>query len=346
MGMTSQVWLDRRTLVTGGTGLVGSWLTRRLKEAGADVVCLVRDWVPQSEAVRSGTLEEVKVVRGDVCDRDLMERTLGEYEINTVFHLAAQAIVGIANRNPISTFETNIAGTWNVLEACRRSPAVQAVVMASSDKAYGDQETLPYAETAPLEGRHPYDVSKSCADLIGRTYGVTYHLPVAITRCGNFYGGGDLNWNRIVPGTIRSILRGERPVIRSDGKYIRDYFYVEDGAAAYMLLAERLLENRAVAGNAYNFSNEIQVTVAELVTLILEKMGSSLKPDIKNEASNEICHQYLSAERAKKELGWRPLFTLEEGLARTVAWYQDFFGGAYDEFSGREFAATHSRSGR
>jgi CDP-glucose 4,6-dehydratase len=346
MGMSSEVWLDRRTLVTGGTGLVGSWLTRRLQEAGADVVCLVRDWVPQSEAVRSGTLEHVKVVRGDVCDRDLLERTLGEYEINTVFHLAAQAIVGIANRNPISTFETNIAGTWNVLEACRRSPAVQAVVMASSDKAYGDQKILPYAETAPLEGRHPYDVSKSCADLIGRAYGVTYRLPVAITRCGNFYGGGDLNWNRIVPGTIRSILRGERPVIRSDGKYVRDYFYVEDGAAAYMLLAERLLEDRAIAGNAYNFSNELQVTVAELVGLILEKMGSSLKPDIRNEASNEICHQYLTAERAKNELAWSPLFTLEEGLARTVAWYQDFFGGAYDEFSGPELAGTHSRPGR
>jgi CDP-glucose 4,6-dehydratase len=287
----------------------------------------------------------VKVVRGDICDRELLERTLGEYEVNTVFHLAAQTIVGIANRNPVSTFKSNIEGTWNVLEACRRSPAVKAAVVASSDKAYGDQEVLPYSESTPLEGRHPYDVSKSCSDLISQAYGVTYGLPVAITRCGNFYGGGDLNWNRIVPGTIRSILRGERPVIRSDGKFVRDYFYVEDGAAAYMLLAERLLQDRSIGGNGYNFSNEIQVTVTELVNLILEKMESSLEPDIRNEASNEIRHQYLSAERARKELSWRPLYTLQEGLARTIAWYQNFFGGSYDEFSGPELAGSHSRSG-
>ena len=337
--------MDRPTLVTGGTGLVGSWLTRRLREAGADVVCLLRDWIPQSEVVRSGTLDHVKVVRGDVCDRPTVERTLGEYEINTVFHLAAQTIVGIANRNPISTFESNIAGTWNLLEACRRSPAVKAIVVASSDKAYGDQEILPYSETMPLQGRHPYDVSKSCADLIAQAYGATYDLPVAITRCGNFYGGGDLNWNRIVPGTIRSILRGEGPVIRSDGKFVRDYFYVEDGAAAYMLLAEHLLTDRSIAGKAYNFSNEIQVSVTELVNLILEKMESSLEPDIRNEASNEIRHQYLSAERARTELNWRPLFTLGEGLTRTIAWYRDFLGGSCDEFSGRELAEAHSRSG-
>ncbi len=325
----SDLWRDRPTLVTGGTGLVGSWLTRRLIEAGADVVCLVRDWIPQSEVVRSRTLEQVKVVRGDICNREVLERTLGEYEINTVFHLAAQTIVGIANRNPISTFESNIAGTWNVLEASRRSPAVKAVVVASSDKAYGDQENLPYSEDTPLEGRHPYDVSKSCADLITQAYGKTYGLPVAITRCGNFYGGGDLNWNRIVPGTIRSICRGERPVIRSDGKFIRDYFYVEDGAACYMLLAERLIsDGNAVRGKAFNFSNEIQVTVTELVNLILGKMGSSLAPDVRNEASNEIKHQYLSAERARKELDWRPLFTLDEGLTRTVEWYREFLGAA------------------
>ena len=256
----NSIWQDRPALVTGATGLVGSWLTRRLRDARADVVCLVRDWVPQSEIVRSGILDSVKIVRGDVCDRDLLERTLGEYEINTVFHLAAQTIVGIANRNPVSTFESNIAGTWNLLEACRRSPVVKAIILASSDKAYGDQEHLPYSEHTPLEGRHPYDVSKSCADLIAQAYGKTYNLPVAITRCGNFYGGGDLNWNRIVPGTIRSVLRNERPMIRSDGKFVRDYFYVEDGAAAYMLLAEKLLSTGRLRGQAFNFSNEIQVT--------------------------------------------------------------------------------------
>ena len=323
------MWRDRPTLVTGGTGLVGSWLTRSLVDAGADVVCLVRDWVPGSEVVRSKILEQVKVVRGDICERDLLERVLGEYEINTVFHLAAQTIVGIANRNPISTFESNIEGTWNVLEAARRSPLVKAIVVASSDKAYGDQEELPYSEDTPLEGRHPYDVSKSCADLIAQAYGKTYKLPVAVTRCGNFYGGGDLNWNRIVPGTIRSVLRGERPVIRSDGQFVRDYFYVEDGAACYMLLAEKLLcDGERLRGQGFNFSNEIQVTVTELVNLILEKMESSLKPDIRNEASNEIRHQYLSAERARRDLGWKPLFTLDEGLTRTIHWYRDYLEGA------------------
>jgi len=323
--MSSSLWRDRPTLVTGATGLVGSWLVQRLTEAGADIVCLVRDWVPGSEIVRSKMLDQVKVVRGDICDRDLLERTLGEYEINTVFHLAAQTIVGIANRNPISTFESNIGGTWNVLEASRRSPLVKAIVVASSDKAYGDQEKLPYSEETPLEGRHPYDVSKSCADLIAQAYGKTYRLPVAVTRCGNFYGGGDLNWNRIVPGTIRSVLRGEAPMIRSDGQFVRDYFYVEDGAACYMLLAEKLLQqSETLRGSAFNFSNEIQVTVTELVKLILEKMNSSLVPDIRNEASNEIRHQYLSAERARQQLGWQPLFTLDEGLTRTISWYREF----------------------
>lgn len=317
-------WLDRPTLVTGATGLVGSWLVRRLVEAGADVICLVRDWIPESELVHSHLIEKVKVVRGDIRDQAVMERVLGEFEVDTVMHLAAQTIVGIANRNPLSTFETNIAGTWTVLEACRRSPSVKQIVMASSDKAYGDQEILPYDETTPLQGQHPYDVSKSCADLIAYTYAKSYGLPVTITRCGNFYGGGDLNWNRIVPGTIRSIMRQQPPVIRSDGRFIRDYFYVEDGAAAYMLLAERLAGNPALKGEAFNFSNEIQVTVLELVEKILAQMNSSLRPDVRNEAVNEIRHQYLSAEKARKILDWKPLFTLDEALGQTVDWYRTF----------------------
>lgn len=319
-------WLDRPVFVTGATGLVGGWLVRRLLEARADVVCLVRDWVPQSELVRGGLLEQVKTVRGDVRERELLERTLGEYEIDTVIHLAAQTIVTIANRNPVSTLETNIQGTWNLLEACRRSPTVKQIVLASSDKAYGDHESLPYEEDAPLQGTHPYDVSKSCADLIGQAYAVTYNLPVAITRCGNFYGGGDLNWNRIVPGTIRSVLRGQRPVIRSDGQYVRDYFYVEEGAAAYTLLAERLAADPNLAGRAFNFSNETQVTVLELVNKILALMKSKLEPEIRNEATNEIRHQYLSAARARDQLKWQPLFTLEQGLQRTIEWYQEFLG--------------------
>jgi CDP-glucose 4,6-dehydratase len=320
----SEFWRDRPTLVTGATGLLGYWLTTRLVAAEADVVCLVRDWVPQSEFVRQGLLERVKVVRGDVCDYEVLERTLNEYEVDTVFHLAAQTIVGIANRNPLSTFQTNVQGTWNVLEACRRNPAVHSVVTASSDKAYGDQAELPYSEDTPLEGRHPYDVSKSCADLIAHAYAVSYSLPVAVTRCGNFYGGGDLNWNRIVPGTIRAVVRGERPVIRSDGQYIRDYFYVEDGAAAYMLLAEELSQRPELRGQAFNFSNQLQIPVLDLVWRILSHMESTLAPEVRNEATNEIRHQSLSAEKARRVLNWAPLFDLDEGLRRTITWYREF----------------------
>src|SRR3990172_4523053 len=324
----SSFWRDRPVFVTGGTGLVGGWLVRRLLDAGAEVVCLMRDWVPQSELVTSRLIEKVRIVRGDVRSQQVLERALGEYEIATVLHLAAQATVNAANRNPISTLDTNIRGTWALLEACRRTPTVQQIVMASSDKAYGDQEILPYAETAPLQGRHPYDVSKSCADLIGQMYGYTYRLPVAITRCGNFYGGGDLNWSRIVPGTIRSVVRGERPVIRSDGQYIRDYFYVEDGAAAYMLLAEQLELRPEIRGQAFNFSNELRITVLELVHKIIALMGSDLEPEVRNEASHEIRVQYLDASKARTLFSWKPLFSLDSGLDATLRWYRQFFSAA------------------
>ncbi len=326
MRPVTRFWTDRPTFVTGGAGLVGSWLVRRLVEAGADVVCLVRDWVPQSELVRSKTIDRVRVVRGDVCDQELMERILGEYEISTVIHLAAQTIVGIANRNPVSTFEANIKGTWALLEACRRSPKVESIVVASSDKAYGDAKVMPYDETTRLEGKHPYDVSKSCADLITQSYAHTYGLPVVVTRCGNFYGGGDLNWNRIVPGTIRSVVRGERPLIRSDGEFVRDYFYVEEGARVYMMLAERLAQDAKLRGEAFNFSNEMQVTVLELVDKILRAMKSDLKPDVRNEPIKEIRIQYLSAKKAREALGWKPELSLDEGLTRTIAWYREFLG--------------------
>ena len=323
--MKASFWQDRPTLVTGATGLLGGWLIRRLLELDADIVCLVRDWVPQSELVRAQLVDQVKTVRGDVRDQALLERTLGEYEIDTVFHLAAQTIVGIANRNPISTFETNIGGTWTLLEACSRSSKVRSIVTASSDKAYGDQEQLPYNENTPLQGQYPYDVSKSCADLLAQSYATTYKLPVAITRCGNFYGGGDLNWNRIVPGTIRSVLRGQRPIIRSDGQYIRDYFYIEDAAEAYILLAEKLSPKADLAGEAFNFSNETPLSVLELVARILKLMGSNSKPIVRNEASNEIRQQYLNAEKARRVLGWKPLFTPDKGLKATIEWYRKFF---------------------
>jgi CDP-glucose 4,6-dehydratase len=320
-------WLDRPVLVTGATGLLGSWLVKRLIASRANVVCLVRDWVPQSEVVRSGALDGVTVVRGDICDLELLERTLNEYEIDSVFHLAAQTIVGVANRAPISTFETNVRGTWLLLEACRRSPLVRSIVVASSDKAYGEHEVLPYSEDAPLIGRHPYDVSKSCTDLIAQAFAKTYGTPVAITRCGNFYGGGDLNWNRIVPGTIRTVIRGSAPVIRSNGEPIRDYFYVEDGAAANMHLAMMLCQRPELAGEAFNFSNSAQVTVKQIVALILEQLGrTDLTPIVEDNAPNEIRAQYLDPSKAKAMLGWNPEFDLERGLGRTIDWYRTFLG--------------------
>lgn len=322
-------WIDRPTFVTGGTGLLGSWLVKKLLEFKADVVCLVRDWVPQSELVISGTFEKVKVVRGDVRDQTLLERVLGEYEINTVFHLAAQTIVGIANRNPISTLETNVQGTWSLLEACRRSPTVKQIILASSDKAYGEQSNLPYDENTPLQGRHPYDVSKSCADLIAQMYAFTFNLPVVITRCGNLFGGGDLNWNRIVPGTIRSVIKGENPIIRSDGTLIRDYFYVEDAVMAYIMLAEKLAEDRKLSGEAFNFSNEEPLSVLEITQRILRLMKSELKPVILNEACYEIPKQYLSAKKARQILGWRPIYSLDEGLNLTIKWYKNFLSETY-----------------
>ena len=330
-------WQDRPVFVTGATGLLGGSLVRRLLAAGADVVGLVRDWVPRSELVAARLIDHVRIVRGDVRDQETIERALGEYEIATVFHLAAQAVVGVANRNPISTLDTNIRGTWALLEACRRSPAVQQIVTASSDKAYGDQAVLPYTEDAPLLGRHPYDVSKSCADLLAQMYAKSYRLPVCVTRCGNFYGGGDLNWNRIVPGTIRSVVRAERPVIRSDGHFTRDYLYVEDGVRAYLLLAEQLAARPELAGEVFNFSYENRTTVLELVARILAVMKSDLAPDVRGEASNEIRNQYLDASKARTMLGWSPAFAFDASLRTTVDWYRAHFAELTDvtELQGR-----------
>lgn len=316
-------WRDRAVLVTGATGLLGGWLVEALLERGAQVVGLVRDGVPRSRLVAERVIERINVVRGDVTDYLGVERALAEYEVECVFHLAAQAIVGIANRSPLSTFETNVRGTWNVLEASRRQPTVRRVVVASSDKAYGNQERLPYDETTPLQGRHPYDVSKSAADLIAQSYWTTFGLRVAVTRCGNLFGGGDLNWNRLVPGTIRSVLRGSPPVIRSSGRLIRDYVYVEDAVDAYLAVADSLAEGDAVVGQGINVSYEQPQSVTELVGRILTLMGRpDLSPTILDEATNEIVDQYLDPARARKLLGWAPRVALDEGLTRTIAWYR------------------------
>jgi len=321
--MVNKFWNNKNIFVTGGTGFLGSYLVKKLINYGANVTVLVRDYIPQSNIYIGEEYKKVNIVNGVLEDYSLIERILGEYEIDTVFHLAAQAIVGVANRNPLGTFVSNIEGTWNILEAARRSSLIKRVIVASSDKAYGDQEKLPYDENMPLQGKHPYDVSKSCADLITQTYYETYKLPACVTRCGNLYGGGDLNFNRIIPQSIQSILNEEAPVIRSDGSFIRDYFYVEDAVDAYINLAEKVQEFN-LGGQAFNFSNEIQLTVLELIDKILKIMGSDLKPIILNQGSNEIKHQYLSANKARTILGWNPKYTIDEGLSKTVEWYKDF----------------------
>lgn len=322
--MTADFWRDRPVLVTGCTGILGSWLTIALVERGADVVGLVRDWVPQSQLVLSGTHERIKIVRGSVTDYALLERALAEYEVEAIFHLAAQTIVIIANRNPLSTFETNIKGTWLLLEAARRVSTVQRVLVASSDKAYGPQKRLPYTEDASLLACHPYDVSKACTDMLAHTYAATYGLPVAVTRCANMYGGGDLNWNRIVPGTMRSIVYGERPIIRSDGSPVRDYLFVQDAVAAYLRLAEAL-NDPTMRGETFNFGMDNPQSVLEMVRAIIAiSPHPQIEPVVLGKAPNEIQAQYLSSEKARRMLGWAPSYSLQEALSETLAWYHGF----------------------
>lgn len=325
--MSDSFWQDRRVFVTGCSGFLGSWLSAQLVAVGADVVGLIRDQVPHSELVRSNLLGKLYVVEGDVSDYALIERTLAEYEIDTIFHLAAQTIVTIANRAPLSTFETNIKGTWVVLEAARRNPTVSQIVVASSDKAYGTQAQLPYREDSPLVGQHPYDVSKSCADLIAQAYGKSYEMPIVVTRFANLYGGGDLNWNRIVPGTMRSVIRGERPVIRSDGTFRRDYLFVDDAVNGYMAVAQQLHESE-IQGQAFNFGMDQPTTALEIVETILSIADcQDLEPIILNQAQNEIPDQFLSSEKAHRLLKWYPQHTLRAGLQKTFGWYRQFLSG-------------------
>jgi CDP-glucose 4,6-dehydratase len=325
--LNSSFWKDRRVFVTGCDGFIGSWLTAGLVSAGADIVGLLRDQVPHSQLVRSGTINQITVVVGDVTDYPLLERTMAEYEIDTVFHLAAQTIVQIANRAPLSTFETNIKGTWVLMEAARRNPTVKRVIVASSDKAYGTHEVLPYTEESPLQGRHPYDVSKSCADLIAQAYANTYDMPIVVTRFANLYGGGDLNWSRIVPGTIRSALQGNQPVIRSDGTFRRDYLFVGDAVSAYMLLAEKM-QAPEISGQVFNFGLDQPIEAKVMVRIIIDLAGRpDLEPIVLNQAQNEIPEQYSSSQKAYRVLGWKPQHNIEEGLLKTIDWYRDFLAG-------------------
>ena len=326
--LETEFWQDKSVLITGCTGLLGSWLSQALLAQGAHVVGLIRDGVAQSQLIRTGLIEQIDVVYGDIVDFHLLERLLAEYQVDTIYHLAAQTIVGIANRAPLATFEANVRGTWMVLEAARRSPAIQRVVVASSNHAYGEQPALlPYTEEVSLLGQHPYDVSKSCADLIARSYAHSYGLPVAVTRCANLYGGGDLNWNRIVPGTIRNLFYGQAPIIRSDGRAKRDYIYVEDVVRGYLLIGQQL--NRPeVRGEAFNFGAETAVSALDIVNTIIHLSNHPhLQPIIRNEASNEIQDQYLCSDKAGRILGWEPQHTLESGLHQTLAWYHEFLMG-------------------
>jgi len=314
---------DSRVFVTGATGLLGSQLVRLLIERGAKVVALVRDSVPRSLFYQDGLDKQVISVRGELEDFALLERTINEYSIDTIFHLAAQAIVPTANRGPLATFETNIGGTWKLLEAARlHQPQVKRIVIASSDKAYGALDVESYDETNALRGEHPYDVSKSCADLIARSYWKSFDLPVAITRCGNLFGPGDLNESRIIPGAIARALKGLPPIIRSDGTPIRDYLFAPDAAEAYLTLAEAMVGG-AHGGEAFNFSYGLRLSAREVVDKVLVAVKrTDLVPIVLNQAPNEIAIQTLDSKKARAVLGWSPRIGFDEGLARTVAWYQ------------------------
>lgn len=326
--MGTSYWADKRVLVTGATGMVGSWATRRLVDEGAYVVTLVRDSDPQSELLRSGTITHTSVVNGRLEDYDTVERAVNGHDVDTILHLGAQTIVGTAHRSPMQTLQTNVAGTWNILEAARVHPGlVKRVVIASSDKAYGTVPDLPYREDQPLRGTAPYEVSKSCTDLVSTSYAVTYATPVAIARCGNIYGGGDLNWSRIVPGTIRSLLRSEQPVLRSDGTFLRDYLFVEDVVDAYLVTAQGLDDGTVSAGEAFNFSDEKPLSVMDIYAAVCQAVvGESVEPKILGQAKDEIKDQYLDSAKARKVLGWGAGWSLDRGLSDTVEWYRTLLG--------------------
>jgi len=326
--MASAFWKGRSTFITGATGFLGSWLLDRLLEEGADAVALVRDHTPRSVAVEKGLLSQATVVRGCVEDFSFLRRSISEYSIDTIFHLAAQPLVGVARIDPLTTFEVNVRGTWNLLEAARQAN-VRQVIIASSDKAYGPNDRLPYTESHPLQGRFPYDVSKSCADLIAQAYAATYGLPVCILRCANLFGGGDLNASRVIPGAIQATLKGERFVIRSDGKFVRDYLYVQDAVDAYLLAAESLAADRSLAGEAFNCGLGVRLTVLELVDEVLRIMGrTDLRPIVLGQAGAEIREQFLSSEKAGAQLGWSARHNMQDGLRETIEWYRSHWGEA------------------
>ncbi len=320
-------WRDKSILVTGAQGFIGSWLVSRMLDEGARVVVLRRDIPAESRFGIEGLEERCDVVLGDLVEYESLVRALNEYEVKAVFHLGAQTIVGTANRSPLSTYETNIRGTYLLLEACRAvgvvGDAIERVVVASSDKAYGSHDDLPYSEDFALQPRYPYDVSKAATDMIARSYAVTYGLPVAVTRLANVYGGGDFNFSRIVPDTARALVRGDQPVIRSDGTPERDYIYAADAVDAYLAIAQSL-DDPAMHGRAWNAGAGRPYSVKEIVSRLIAVSGRDVEPDIQGEGTphGEIDRQFLDSSRIRDELGWEPRWELDDGLSETWTWYE------------------------
>lgn len=319
--MSKKFWRNKNVFITGGTGLLGYWVIKYLNTTDANITVLLRNNAP---LIENSTFSKINTVKGNVEDYSTVKKILVENKVDTVFHFAAQTIAAVANNNPLSTFETNIKGTWTMLEACRNSPNIKRIIVASSDKAYGDSEILPYTENTQLLGRRPYDVSKSCADLLAQAYYASYNLPLCITRFGNLFGGGDLHFNRLFPSVIRSVLFNEQPSLRSDGKFIRDFFYAEDAAIGVIQLVEAMKE-KSVIGEAFNFSNEEPIPALDMVNIILKRMGSNYLPKTRSGSTNEIHKQYLSAKKSRDILGWKPSFTLTQGIDRTIDWYKNYF---------------------
>ena len=321
-------WKNSNVLITGATGFVGTWITKALIDRGANVVALIRDEIPNMPLRTMGIYKNLgAAVSGDITDYSSVKRVFNEYEIDTCFHLAAQTIVGVAKSNPTNTFKINILGSWNVFEAARTSETLKRLVIASTDKVYGEPVELPITEEHPLLAAYPYDASKACVERLARTFFTTYGLPVSITRCCNIYGGGDLNFSRIIPGTIRSIILNQNPVIRSDGTPVRDFIYVKDAANAYLVLAESM-DRRGVAGEAFNFGSNAPINMLNLVREIIAASGrTGLRPDVQGtkKPDAEIDEQYLSSEKAERVLGWKPKYDLQAGLKETIRWYENYF---------------------
>jgi CDP-glucose 4,6-dehydratase len=321
--VNNNFWQDKNVLITGATGFVGSWLTKSLIEKKANVKSVVRDKIHNSNFFLSGINKKNSLVYGNIEDYNFINRIMNEHEIDTVFHLAAQAIVQTANRNPLSTFKANIEGTWNILEAARNNKLIQGVIVASSDKAYGEHKILPYTEDLPLQGAYPYDVSKSCADLLTQSYYKTYGLPTCITRCANMYGGGDLNFSRIIPGIIKAILKNKDFIIRSDGTLERDYMYVEDGANAYLTIGENI-HKQNIKGESFNFGTETPVSVLELFEKVKFALNSNISAQVLGEAKGEINKQFLGCEKARTKLNWKIQYNLNTGIRKTFEWYKKY----------------------